>query len=118
MSRFGWASCGLVLVGCGLSEDKFLERSTELSCEKTIECAGETTYSISLFEDVDDCIAFVTAFNALIPDACEYDAAMGKACLDELEKATCDDQDAPSCQKVYSGAGCDTTTSVGSDSGL
>jgi len=87
-----------MLVGCGMSEDSFKDKSLEATCQWLVDC-------FSLFADVDTCIS--ESDTGTVDESCEYDAKKAKECVDDLEALTCDDTEAPaSCLDVYTD--CDT----------
>jgi hypothetical protein len=69
---------GVLLAGCGFSEERFLVRGVERWCDRSAECAGT-------FEP-DACI---DAFRTTDRSDCTYDPEMGEACYDALEEAAC-----------------------------
>lgn len=96
MNKVSWVfALGLVACG-GLSEDDFAEQLGDLVCDKTFECAGETTLGFLPWASAEEC-KNAEATGTTPPTGttgtgtdCEFDSDKGQACLDDLEAATCD----------------------------
>lgn len=102
MKRFAFAAAVAMFAGgCGISEDAFNEKATELVCEWVVDC-------FEAYDTVDDCIADADPAD---PDpSCEYQKDKAKECLDGLEELTCDsglDDFPAACEEVYT---CEDTT--------
>ena len=86
-----------LMIGCGLSQEKFETEYIDLSCDKVFECfsaedieaAGEFW---TLGADAAECSTILNDQAAEAEDAeCEYDAAAAQACLDASADLSCDD---------------------------
>ena len=76
-----WSLVALSAVGCGFSEEKYLETYAVASCEFTIACYPE------LYASIDDCVAQVSEGDPT--EACTYDAAAARDCVDGVEAMEC-----------------------------
>ena len=103
MKRFSIVAIASLMAGCGVSEDKFWDRFIDGYCESFVECADED--EMIFFETADDCkvmMAFARGMSDL--DSCDYSRKAAKACLKEIEGASCDDFNGDmgeSCEDVY-----------------
>lgn len=102
-----WSWVLLVLAACGMSEDKFQDRFSELSCEALFECTDDAVLEFLPFDSVDSCMKYMGLAWSSIPDDCDYDPAAAKRCIKEVQDLSCDgDNDTPSaCEDVYDGCG-------------
>ncbi len=73
-----------MLVGCGVSEEKFIDRI----CAKT-ECSSEDF-------DETTCKDYLKEYFG----ECEYDAKLGAACLDAIDDVECNEE-LPECAAVF-----------------
>jgi len=108
-------SC-FALAACGgpVSEDKFLEKLGQKSCQLAFECAEDDTEP--KFNDQAECEEFwagITQAQGGEAD-CEYDGDAASECLDAINEIECDDQvdDIPECDDVWS-EGCDIIVGFG-----
>lgn len=93
-----------VLVGCGVSEEKFKSESISISCEKMVECAPEMGEYLG-FSDQASCEEVFNEAVAEDESTCTYDASKAQACLDEMSATTCEqftsgEETASSCDSV------------------
>ena len=108
-------SC-FALAACGgpVSEDKFLEKLGQKSCQLAFECAEDDTEP--KFNDQAECEEFwagITQAQGGEAD-CEYDGDAASECLDAINEIECNDQvdDIPECDGVWS-EGCDIIVGFG-----
>ena len=96
--------------GCSLSQEKFQDRYYEAVCEHYVACYSEDDYAFFTFEDVDECVAFFSAFaDDSYYDDCDYDSSAAKECINGIEdyagQCDADDSDyedaAEACEQVY-----------------
>jgi len=84
-----WCSC-LALLGCGMSEERFLTKLYASQCEYEFDCAP--ALAEAAYGDLDGCDE---AYNDQIEDGLDYfegcrlDAGQAKACLDTLGSLQC-----------------------------
>jgi hypothetical protein len=98
------------LAACGgsISEDKFLDKLAQKTCDLAFECADEKDIDPK-FNDEGECVEFIKGLTQPQGDNadCEYDGDAANDCLDAIDELECDDdaEDIPECDDVYS-AGC------------
>lgn len=96
-----------LLGGCGLSASKFSEQYVDGYCTKAVVCGN-----LNVWDSFEDCVATVGAEQPAASDTCTFDKDQAKACLDEVETATCDNLAVlASCAAAFSGD-CGTTTTT------
>lgn len=88
-----------VVAGCSLSQDAFIARYGEQTCDWLAACTDEAT-------DASTCLAEQEeGLDALINRGCVFVPDAGADCLDQRDGATCDDPfglpaDADACERV------------------
>jgi hypothetical protein len=98
----------LIATGCGLDEDKFLDKFANKTCDIYFECEDELEYELK-WDDKGECVEFFEGITQPQGDEadCEYDEDAAHDCLaaiDELECNDLDDTDTiPECDDVYTG---------------
>ena len=95
------------LAACGgsISEDKFLDKFAQKTCDKLFECADEKDLDPK-FNDEGECVEFFKGLTQPVGDEadCEYDGDAANDCLSAIDEIECGDTDAeiPECKDVYS----------------
>ncbi|MCB9777956.1 MAG: hypothetical protein H6742_05285 [Alphaproteobacteria bacterium] len=88
MNRFLPLFGAILLTGCGLSEEKYAQKSAEEACSLYEECdlldffGGDYETCVTTLEEAT--LAYVTS------DACDYDGGAAKSCLNELKDLSCE----------------------------
>lgn len=86
-----WVASLVLLGACGMSEEKFQEKS----CERAVDCASELGFELTQ----EDCLTAVKEFT---PDGCDYDAKAAAKCWKASSDLACDSTESPSeCEDVY-----------------
>jgi hypothetical protein len=97
----------LLLSACGLSEDKFIEKTAKKSCEMLFKCAEEEDIDPK-FDDEGECREFIEGLAQPQGDEadCEYDGGAARDCLSAYDDMDCDDlfegTSPAECDDVYS----------------
>ena len=96
----------LVATGCGLDEDKFLDKFAKELCDKEFDCAEEEDYE-SKFDNEEECVEFFQGIMQPSDDEadCEYNSEAAHDCLGAIEDLECDYDggEIPECNDVYEG---------------
>ena len=102
--RIGSVIALMMLVACGLGEEKFQEQYAIKSCELLASCDDAQVS----FGDQADCETFYGILVETSAAGCDYSGAEARACLKALDEASCDAAVAgvSVCMQVYSGDEC------------
>jgi hypothetical protein len=106
--RFNPLWLSVLLPACGLSEDNFLDKFANKSCDLYFDCEDELEYDLK-WDDKGECVEFFEGITQEQGDEadCEYDEDAAHDCLaaiDDMECSDLDDGDSiPECEDVYTG---------------
>jgi hypothetical protein len=90
-------SLGLVLVGCGVTEDNFGYKFAVVTCKKARNCEPDDFED--WYDDLEDCVDdFEPIFDELqdwTEIICDIDYQLASQCYRQLRFASCDDWEDP-----------------------
>ena len=98
----------LVATGCGLSEDKFLDKVSNKYCDLFFDCEEELDHELK-WNDEGECVEFFKGISQPKGDEadCEYDSEAAHDCLAAIDELECNDitdfEPIPECDDVYTG---------------
>ncbi len=77
----------LFCVGCGMNQEKFIEKAVEADCTYRLACYDEAVLTFEGWDSVASCSNSVRAQweDAGSGAGCEYDKKTAKACIQSLE---------------------------------
>jgi hypothetical protein len=98
----------LIATGCGLSEDKFLDKASNKYCDLFFDCEDDLDYELP-WNDEGECVEFFKGNTQPKGEEadCEYDEDAAQDCLSAIDELECNDLDdkgsIPECEHVYTG---------------
>ena len=98
----------LIVTGCGLSEDKFIDKVANKYCDLFFECEDDLDYDLK-WNDEGECVEYfqgITQPKGEHAD-CDYDEGAAHDCLAAIDELECSDLNEftpiPECDDVYTG---------------